>query len=83
MQFDDDALIPDPKVWKAFGVTPMTGYRWTHDPKLNFPQPVKIRTRNFRRGRELNEFGERLLREAIARRAEPGQLAQPAQDATS
>ena len=42
MHFDDDALVADPKVWEAFGVTPMTGHRWTHDEKLHFPQPVKI-----------------------------------------
>jgi hypothetical protein len=70
MQLEDDALIPDPEMWRKFGVSPMTGWRWTNDPKLNFPQPIKIRTRNFRRGGELNEFGERLLREAIKQRAE-------------
>jgi hypothetical protein len=22
-------LVPDPQVWREFGVTPMTGWRWT------------------------------------------------------
>lgn len=70
MQFEDDALIPDPKVWKAFGVTSMTGHRWTHDEKLGFPQPVKINSRNYRPGRELNQFVARKMSEALLQRGQ-------------
>ena len=38
-----DTLVPDPRVWQELGVTPMTGWRYTRDPKLNFPPPIKIR----------------------------------------
>src|SRR5262245_20605016 len=64
-----DILVPDPQVWTEFGVTSMTLYRWTRDPKLNFPQPVKINGRCYRRRREIEAFKERLLRQAIATRA--------------
>ena len=73
MHFDDDALIPDPKVWAAFGVTPMTGYRWTNNQNLDFPQPVKINGRNYRPGRGLNQFVARKMRESLARRTDRDQ----------
>jgi hypothetical protein len=72
MHFNDEALIPDPKVWAAFGVTPMTGHRWTHDQKLDFPQPIKINGRNFRQGRDLNQFVARKVRESLEKRAQRG-----------
>jgi hypothetical protein len=65
-----DELVPDPVVWREFGVTSMTLHRWTNDEKLNFPPPVKIRTKNFRSRRALEEFKERMTREAITKRAE-------------
>lgn len=37
-----DTLVPDPQVAKEFNVTLMTLWRWTHDPRLGFPPPVKI-----------------------------------------
>ena len=83
MQFDDDALIPDPKVWKAFGVTSMTGHRWTRNPALKFPQPIQINGRNFRQGRELNQFLADAARESLARRGQRDKAAQQAQDAAS
>jgi predicted DNA-binding transcriptional regulator AlpA len=64
-----DQLVPDPTVCCEFGVTSMTLYRWTRDPKLGFPQPVKINSRCYRIRRELEEFKERLMRQAIAERA--------------
>ena len=62
-----DELVPDPQVWRELGITSMTGWRYTHDPELNFPPPIKIRTRNFRSRRQLEEFKARLLRHAMAR----------------
>lgn len=64
-----DELVPDPQVWRELGITSMTGWRYTHDPKLNFPPPIKIRTRNFRSRRQLEAFKARLLRDAMSRRA--------------
>jgi hypothetical protein len=62
-------LVPDPQVWREFGITPMTGWRWTHDKALNFPQPIKIRNRCFRSRPEIEEFKERMMCEGVRRRA--------------
>ena len=64
-----DVLVPDPQVWREFGITSMTGWRWTKDPELNFPPPIKIRKRCFRSRRQIEEFKQRMLRRAIAERA--------------
>jgi hypothetical protein len=61
-------LVPDPQVWREFGVTPMTGWRWTHDKALNFPQPIKIRNRCFRSRPEIEAFKDRMIREGVRRR---------------
>ncbi len=63
-----DQLIPDPVVWKELGITPMTGWRYTHDPELDFPPPIKIRNRNFRSRLLLEAFKARMLRLAIETR---------------
>jgi hypothetical protein len=65
--YEHDQLVPDPQVWREFGVTPMTGWRWSHDPALGFPPPVKINQRNFRSRKALEEFKQRLLRDAMVR----------------
>jgi predicted DNA-binding transcriptional regulator AlpA len=65
---DVDELVPDPQVWRELGITSMTGWRYTHDAELNFPPPIKIRTRNFRSRRQLESFKARLLSIAIASR---------------
>ena len=52
-----DPLVPDRQVAKECGdVTLMTLWRWSHDAKyqdLNFPPPIKIKTRNYRSRRAL------------------------------
>jgi predicted DNA-binding transcriptional regulator AlpA len=54
---DDDRLIPDPEVRKRYGgISEMTLWRWDHDPALNFPKPVRIRNRKYRRLRELHAW---------------------------
>ena len=63
-----NALIPDPVVWAEFGISSMTGYRWTRDPTLDFPPPIKIRNRCFRSRRLLEAFKARMLRKAIRER---------------
>ena len=64
-----DEWVRDPVVWREFGVTSMTLYRWTNDPKLNFPPPIKIRTKNFRSRRALEEFKTRMMRNAMREEA--------------
>jgi predicted DNA-binding transcriptional regulator AlpA len=41
-------LLPDPKVCERYGVTPMTLWRWDHDPALEFPPPIRIKNRKYR-----------------------------------
>jgi hypothetical protein len=72
---EPDSLVPDPKVWKEFGICSMTLFRWTNDPELGFPQPIKINGRCYRIRRELEEFKQRMLRRAIAERARERELA--------
>lgn len=61
-----DSLVPDPQVWREFGISPMTGWRWTRDPTLGFPPPIKIRTRCFRSRRALEEFKRRMVARGTA-----------------
>ena len=63
---DPDTLVPDPEVWKEFGVTSMTLYRWTNDPDLGFPPVIKIKKRNYRSRRLLEAFKRRLIARALA-----------------
>jgi len=63
---EPDQLVPDPEVWKEFGVTSMTLYRWTNDRDLGFPPVIKIRQRNFRSRRALEAFKQRLIARALA-----------------
>ncbi|WP_369719726.1 hypothetical protein AB8Z38_20915 [Bradyrhizobium sp. LLZ17] len=63
--------MPDPIVAKEFGgVTLMTLYRWTMDPTLGFPPPIKIRNKNYRSRCALEQFKARLMRTAVTRRVE-------------
>ncbi len=64
-----DTLVPDPVVWQEFGVTSMTGHRWSRDPELDFPPATKINGRNYRSRRGLEEFKARMLRKAMAGRS--------------
>lgn len=61
-----DQLVPDPIVAKEFGgISLMTLYRWTNDPKLGFPPPIKIRTKNFRSRRALEDFKVRMISQRV------------------
>jgi hypothetical protein len=64
-----DILVPDPLVVQEFHITLMTLSRWTKDPRLGFPPPMKINRRNFRSRRALEEFKAGLLKKALADRA--------------
>ncbi len=63
-----DELVPDPQVWREFGVSETTGWRWDHDPELGFPPAIKIRNRNYRSRRQLEEFKGRMLKRALTAR---------------
>ena len=68
---EPDRLISDRAIATEFGgVSLMTLYRWTNDPALGFPPPIKIRTKNFRSRRAIEEFKARMMRNAVAQRVE-------------
>ncbi|MBR1296658.1 hypothetical protein [Bradyrhizobium sp. AUGA SZCCT0042] len=68
VQLPPDQLVPDPIIAKEFYTTLMGIYRWTHDANLGFPPPIKIRNRNFRSRRAIEEFKAKMMRAAITRR---------------
>lgn len=41
-------LLPDPQVCKRYGVTPMTLWRWDQNPRLEFPDAIRINGRKYR-----------------------------------
>ena len=52
-------LVPDPAVAREFQISLMTLSRWSKDPRmleLGWPPAVKIRGRNFRPRRGLEQF---------------------------
>jgi hypothetical protein len=62
-------LVADPDVQTEFGgISAMTLHRWTIDPELGFPPPIKIRNLNFRSRDALEKFKADLIRKAIADR---------------
>jgi hypothetical protein len=64
-----DELVPDPQVCREFGISPMTLWRWDHDRMLSFTAPIRIRNRKFRSRRQLEETKARMLRDAMAAKA--------------
>jgi predicted DNA-binding transcriptional regulator AlpA len=67
---EKDEFVPDPQVWREFGITSMTGWRWDHDSELDFPPSIKIGRRNYRSRRQLEKFKQCMLQKALARRTE-------------
>jgi len=66
-------LIPDPQVWKRYSVTSMTGWRWDHNPALNFPKPVVINGRKYRYEDELEDWErQQATRQPSIKRKESG-----------
>jgi hypothetical protein len=41
-----DEFVPDPQVWREFGITSMSGYRFDRRPELGFPPPIRIGREN-------------------------------------
>jgi predicted DNA-binding transcriptional regulator AlpA len=58
----DGALVPGPKVKARYGVSEQSIWRWTNDPELEFPQPVKINRRNYWRLADLERWERRCAR---------------------
>lgn len=66
-----DELVPDPKVFQEFNISPMTGWRWDRDPELaglGWPPPIQIRRRNFRSRQAIDAFKARLIERALEER---------------
>jgi predicted DNA-binding transcriptional regulator AlpA len=57
-----DKFITGPELRRRCGdVSDMTIWRWSNDPRLNFPRPMKIRRRNYYREREVLDWIERRM----------------------
>ena len=55
--YADNDLVADSICRLALGnVSPMTWWRWQHDPSLNFPEGYDIRRRKFRRAGDVRRF---------------------------
>jgi len=65
-----DRLVPQPKVEQEFDRTSMSLWRWLRDPELGFPQPIKIRNRNFWLRSDLDAFKRRMVDEALRSRSD-------------
>ena len=63
MELDD--LIPLPRVWRMFGVSSMTGYRWRNNPKLEFPQTIWINGRCYVSRQQLQAWKDKLMIAAL------------------
>ena len=61
-------VATDAKVAKQLGVHPKTLPRWDKRPELQFPRPLYINGRRYRR---LNEIEEFIRRAAVAHASKP------------
>ncbi|WP_267359858.1 MULTISPECIES: hypothetical protein [unclassified Methylobacterium] len=52
-------LLPSNVTRSRYGVSDMTIFRWLADPKLGFPQPIRINGRRYWRLAELQAFEAR------------------------
>ena len=43
----EDVKLTTKHLRERFRVSDMTLYRWSHDPALNFPQPMRINNRRY------------------------------------
>lgn len=63
-----DELVADSQVAKELGnVSKVSLWRWTLDEKLDFPPPIKINGRNYRRRSDLEAFKQRLAETSTRR----------------
>lgn len=59
-------LVADPVVAEEFNISLMGLWRWSKDKDLGFPPAVKIRNRNYRQRRALDEFKARMISRGMA-----------------
>jgi len=65
---DDDGVDPDSKVAKQLGIHIKSLIRWDRRSELNFPKPIYINGRKYRRRREVQDF---LRRAAVTHASKP------------
>jgi hypothetical protein len=65
--------LPGPKTRARYGISEQTKTRWVRDPKLGFPQPLRINNHEYFDIEELDAFDAR-MREAEP----PPDIAKPA-----
>ena len=64
-----DEFVPDPQVWREFGITSMSGYRFDRRPELGFPPPIRIGKRKYRSRKQIEAYKQRLIAAALAEAA--------------
>ncbi len=64
-------LVAKPRLAHEHDVSTRTIDRWTEDPTLNFPRPVKIKTRIYYYRDEVENWKADRLRKSLAERAPP------------
>jgi hypothetical protein len=58
-------LLPDPLVAKRYRVTTRTIYRWDRQSDLDFPPPISINGRKYRRVNQLEQWERRHVAEKV------------------
>jgi len=60
MPDQNDEFLTGPDVDRRYRRSSQTRWRWSKDPELGFPKPIKIKNRLFHRLREIEEFERRM-----------------------
>jgi predicted DNA-binding transcriptional regulator AlpA len=60
MPDQNDEFLTGPDVDRRYRRSSQTRWRWSKDPELGFPKPIKIKNRLFYRLREIEEFERRM-----------------------
>jgi hypothetical protein len=58
-------LLPDPLVAARYRVTPRTIYRWDQQSDLDFPRPIVIHGRKYRRVKELESWERKRVADKV------------------
>ncbi len=60
-----DHLLISKNIHKILNISDMTLWRWLNDPKMEFPQPIYIRSRRYWKESEINNWLENRQKESI------------------